>query len=67
LLIAVGEMSVNTYEKAKKLMGDDKTFYYESRLTLESEIKKMIRNGDVILVKGSNGMGMDIVVKKILE
>jgi UDP-N-acetylmuramyl pentapeptide synthase len=36
-------------------------------LSLESEIKKMMTNGDVILVKGSNGMGMDKVVKKILE
>jgi UDP-N-acetylmuramoyl-tripeptide--D-alanyl-D-alanine ligase len=66
LVIVTGEMSKHIYEKAKELLGDEKTIYYDSREKLEAEIKKIIMCGDVVLVKGSRGMAMENVVKKIL-
>jgi len=67
LLITVGDAAKHIHEKASSLMGENKTIYYASRKKLESDIKKLITPGDVILVKGSRGMAMENVVKKIFE
>ena len=67
LVITTGEMARHIYEKAKELLGEDRAIYYESREKLESEIRKIIVCGDVVLVKGSRGMKMESVVHKILE
>jgi len=67
LLIATGELSKHLYEKAREVMGDDKTMYYSTRGKLESDIKNIVTPGDVILVKGSRAMAMENIVKKILE
>jgi len=67
LLIATGELSKHLYEKAREVMGEDKTMYYSTRGKLESDIKNIVTPGDVILVKGSRAMAMENIVRKILE
>ncbi|WP_312653054.1 UDP-N-acetylmuramoyl-tripeptide--D-alanyl-D-alanine ligase [Aminipila sp.] len=67
LLIAVGDYAKYIAEAAKSIMGEKKVIYYSDKEKLMSEIRTMIQLGDIILVKGSRGMAMDQVVKKIME
>jgi UDP-N-acetylmuramoyl-tripeptide--D-alanyl-D-alanine ligase len=67
LLIAVGAQAKHMYEAAKEILGERKVHYYETKELLMEDIGSMISSGDVILLKGSRGMAMDQVVKKIME
>ncbi len=67
LLIAVGESGKFIADGAKKILGENKIIYYETKELLIKDIGSMISSGDVILLKGSRGMAMDQVVKKIME
>lgn len=67
LLIAVGDNAKYIAESAQKILGEEKVLYYNDKEELMSEIRTMIQLGDIILVKGSRGMAMDQVVKKIME
>ena len=67
LLIAVGTQAKHIYEAAKEILGERKVHYYETKELLMDDIGSMISSGDVILLKGSRGMAMDQVVKKIME
>lgn len=67
LLIAVGTQAKHIAEAAKEILGDGKVHYYETKELLIDDIGSMISSGDVILLKGSRGMAMDQVVKKIME
>jgi len=67
LLITAGELSKHMHDKAVSVMGEEKAIHYDNRKKLESEIKKIITLGDVVLVKGSRAMAMENIVKKILD
>jgi UDP-N-acetylmuramoyl-tripeptide--D-alanyl-D-alanine ligase len=67
ILIAVGTQARHIYEAAKEILGEPKVHYYETKELLMADIGSMISSGDVILLKGSRGMAMDQVVKKIME
>ena len=67
LLIAVGVQSGHIAAAAEEILGKDKVHYYETKELLINDIGSMISSGDVILLKGSRGMAMDQVVKKIME
>lgn len=67
VLIAVGSQARYIYEAAKEIIGESKVHYYETKELLMADIGSMISSGDVILLKGSRGMAMDQVVKKIME
>lgn len=67
LLIAVGTQAKHIYDAAKEILGERKVQYYETKELLMGDIGSMISSGDVILLKGSRGMAMDQVVKKIME
>ena len=67
LLIAVGTQAKHIYAAAKEILGERKVHYYETKELLMGDIGSMISSGDVILLKGSRGMAMDQVVKKIME
>jgi UDP-N-acetylmuramyl pentapeptide synthase len=41
--------------------------YFEDRAALEAVLIRDLRPGDVVMVKGSNASGMNIVVEKILD
>lgn len=67
LLIAVGTQAKHIAAAASEILGKDKVHYYETKELLINDIGSMISSGDVILLKGSRGMAMDQVVKKIME
>jgi UDP-N-acetylmuramoyl-tripeptide--D-alanyl-D-alanine ligase len=66
LLIAVGKEAKYIAAAAESL-GEERVCYYSSKEKLMSEIGTIMHPGDIILVKGSRGMAMDQVVKKIME
>lgn len=67
LLIAVGDEAKYIAEASKTILGDEKVYYYSDKEKLMSKISTILQLGDIILVKGSRGMEMDQVVKKIME
>ncbi|MBE6035186.1 UDP-N-acetylmuramoyl-tripeptide--D-alanyl-D-alanine ligase [Aminipila sp.] len=67
ILMAVGEQARYMAEAAEEILGKEKVRYYSDKEKLMSEIKTAVQLGDIILVKGSRGMAMDQVVKKIME
>ncbi len=67
MLIAVGKMAKYIAEGASGKLQENKIHYYETKELLVKDIGSMISSGDVILLKGSRGMAMDQVVKKIME
>lgn len=67
LLLTVGDMGQFIAEGAITKMGKNRVIHYVSKELLIDSIGSMISSGDVILLKGSRGMAMDQVVKKIME
>ena len=48
-------------------MNSHKIFYFESQEALIEELKKMMQEGDVILLKASNGMHFECITKALQE
>lgn len=67
MLIAIGSDAEYIKEGALKGMSADNVKYYKTKNDFFKEIKNIIASGDVVLVKGSRGMAMEQVVKKIME
>lgn len=67
LLIAVGDEAKYIAEAGKAILGDERVQCYSDKEKLMSKIRTILQLGDIILVKGSRGMEMDQVVKKIME
>jgi UDP-N-acetylmuramoyl-tripeptide--D-alanyl-D-alanine ligase len=44
----------------------ENNFYFEKKKDLIAELKKFIKPGDLVLVKGSRGMKMEEVVNAIM-
>ena len=51
---------------ARGFKENENVFYFEDSESAASEVKKIIREGDFILVKGSQGMRMEKIVKEIM-
>lgn len=67
MIIAVGDAAIHIAEGAKPFMDKCNVLYYETKELLINDIGSIISSGDVILLKGSRGMAMDTIVKKIME
>ncbi len=67
LLITVGELSANIRDGALETMDENKVMHFEKKEDFMMEMNNIIDRGDVILVKGSNGMGMFDIVDLIME
>ena len=65
VLIAIGEEAEKIYEGASG--GALKTAYYEKKEDFYKDIDDFIKDGYIILVKGSRGMKMEQVVENILN
>lgn len=67
LLVTVGELSEKTADSAKrKAMSEEKIFSLKKSEEAGDFLKNKINQGDIILVKGSQGSRMEKVVKAIM-
>lgn len=65
MLISIGNDSAYISEEAKS--GIKEVKHFEDKETFYTVMDETIVSGDVVLLKGSNGMHMDQIVKKIME
>lgn len=63
-LFTFGKESYNIFKSAKKI---NNNFYFESKDDMITMLRKKLKPGDVVYVKGSRGMKMEEVVKGISE
>jgi UDP-N-acetylmuramoyl-tripeptide--D-alanyl-D-alanine ligase len=63
-LYTYGKESYNTFYNARKIKSN---FYFDNKEDLILMLKKRIKPGDVIYVKGSRGMKMEEVVNEIAD
>jgi UDP-N-acetylmuramoyl-tripeptide--D-alanyl-D-alanine ligase len=67
LLVTVGELSEKTADSAKrKAMNEEKIFSFKKSEEAGKFLKDKINQGDIILVKGSQGSRMEKVTKAIM-
>lgn len=68
ILITVGDQAKMIANGAKETgMADDKIFICDDNTSAIKTLKKIIEKNDIILVKGSRGMGMEKIVKYLQE
>ncbi len=62
LIIAIGnQMSVIS----KNLKSNFETFCFKDSITAKNIVPELIKNNDLILIKGSNGMKLDLIIEGI--
>lgn len=67
LFLAVGERAIFMADQAKKEgMDERKVFYFASSEDAGKKLQDLIEEGDIILVKGSQGVRMEKIVKEIM-
>ena len=67
LFLAVGEQAIFMADQAKKeRMAQEKVFYFASSDEAGRKLQDLIREGDVILIKGSQGVRMEKIVKEVM-
>ena len=67
ILIACGENSKYMAEEAKKGMKEENVYYLENKEDIESLLQKIVKSGDVILFKASNGMQYYKIAERMVE
>ncbi|MBL7958938.1 UDP-N-acetylmuramoyl-tripeptide--D-alanyl-D-alanine ligase [bacterium] len=63
-LFTTGTASKIMHEHAKTISDN---FYYEKKNDLATELKKFVKPGDIVLIKGSRGMKMEDVVNELIS
>ena len=67
LFLAVGERAIFMADQAKKEgLGRENIFYFASAEEAGRKLQNLIREGDVILIKGSQGVRMEKIVKEVM-
>ena len=67
ILITVGKAAKHIAKKAEELnMNSKNIFEYETKEEAINKIKEIMQKDDVILIKASNGMKFDEIVKQII-
>lgn len=67
ILIAVGERSRDFMRGAKEAgMSEDNMFYFDKPIDAGRFVQNRLKEGDLILVKGSQGARMEIIVKELM-
>jgi UDP-N-acetylmuramoyl-tripeptide--D-alanyl-D-alanine ligase len=67
ILITVGNNAKHIEEKAISIKAKVQTFHFNDYEDVNKQIKEIVKLGDVILIKGSRSMKMDLVVKYLME
>lgn len=67
MFVGVGSRMRFACEGARSILGNDRVLHFNTKEEFTEVIRDVIRSGDVVLVKGSRGMAMEEVVRKILE
>ena len=66
ILVAVGPLSRHILEGAVSAgMKKEQAFHFEDSETAAKEIRSLVQEDDLVLVKGSRGIKMDIVVEQL--
>lgn len=63
-IICIGEISKNMYEGAKS---GSNVFYYPTKEQAIEEIRTILQDGDVILIKASHGMAFEKIVNYLTD
>jgi UDP-N-acetylmuramoyl-tripeptide--D-alanyl-D-alanine ligase len=63
-LYTYGKESYNTFKAAKKIK---KNFYFENKEDMASVLRSVIREGDIVYLKGSRGMKMEEVLNQLVN
>ena len=63
ILVCVGKEAKYIYQKARESMKD--VYYFESNQEVIARLDELLKEDDVILVKGSHSMNLKEVVEKI--
>lgn len=67
ILLAVGEKSIFMADEAKKSgLPKENVWYFASSQEAGRELQDLIREGDIILVKGSQSIRMERIVKELM-
>jgi UDP-N-acetylmuramoyl-tripeptide--D-alanyl-D-alanine ligase len=66
LLIAVGIRARGIADSALDIIGDEKVLTYDSGVEVLSDLQNLLKEGDIVLVKGSQSMRMERIVKGIM-
>lgn len=66
LLVAIGKHSAEMAREARE-EGMEYVLYFKDKEAFFAEMNSVIKSGDVVLLKGSRGMEMDKIVKRIME
>jgi UDP-N-acetylmuramoyl-tripeptide--D-alanyl-D-alanine ligase len=66
LLVTVGMRARKIAERAKEVMGEDRVFQFDRALDAAEHIKTIIEKGDIILLKGSQGIRLERAVKELM-
>ncbi len=67
LLVTVGKKAEKIAEGALGRMKEECIFSFETSESFLNQARKLIRPGDLILIKGSHGMAMDRVARRLAE
>jgi UDP-N-acetylmuramoyl-tripeptide--D-alanyl-D-alanine ligase len=68
ILFAVGDLAKIIADEAKKAgLDKNKIFCYDSSIEAKVPIQKMLQEGDVILIKGSQGARMELISEEIMR
>ncbi|HEX9971224.1 MAG TPA: cyanophycin synthetase, partial [bacterium] len=65
-LLTYGPLSKKTSEQAQKL-SKIQAIHFQNKTELIENVKRIIKKGDVLLIKGSRGMAMEDVTKGIFD
>lgn len=72
VIICIGELSRNMYDKACKnaeqtALPKDNIYYFLTRDEFMNQISQIVEKDDTILIKASHGMAFEVIVQKLQE
>lgn len=66
IIVSAGENMRFLYKKLQKTMPPSALFWQKTAAGLAEELKSRVKNGDAVMVKGSNSVGLGAEVKELL-